>query len=127
VICVASVSNGGKPVEVYPSNIQPVIGVGATTDDDYRASFSNYGDDVDVAAPGVRVASTYPQNRYAYGTGTSFSTPYVAGTVALMRSVNYKETAQDAAGDLNSGAPRVKSKEMDAPRLDAYEAVKNAQ
>jgi subtilisin family serine protease len=123
VICVASVANNGADTTVYPSNIQPVIGVAATTNDDYRALFSNYGPDVDVAAPGVAVISTYPHNRYAVGWGTSFSTPYVTGTVALMRSVNSSENATEATSDLANGGARVLSPEVHARRVDVYKST----
>ncbi len=123
VICVASVANNGTDTTVYPSNILPVIGVAATTNDDYRASFSNYGTDVDIAAPGAAVISTYPQNRYGVGWGTSFSTPYITGTVALMRSVNSVENATQATGDLTSGSARVLSPELRVGRVDVYKAT----
>jgi subtilisin family serine protease len=123
LICVASVANDGADMTVYPSNIQPVIGVAATTNDDQRALFSNYGADVDVAAPGVAVISTYPHNRYAVGWGTSFSTPYVTGTVALMRSVNSSENAVEATSDLANGGARVLSPELRARRVDVYKST----
>jgi subtilisin len=122
-ICVASVANDGSQAAVYPSNIQPVIGVAATTNDDYRAAFSNYGTDVDVAAPGVAVISTYPRNRYAVGWGTSFSTPYVTGTVALMRSVDASENATEATADLANGGAKVLSPELKARRVDVYKST----
>jgi subtilisin family serine protease len=128
VICVASTANDNSPAVVYPANINPVIGVGASTNDDYRASFSNYGPDVEIWAPGVAVVSTYPQNRYAAGWGTSFSTPYVTGTVALMKSENSKENANQALKDVQKGAPKLKSPEVKTNgRLDVYDAVQNAQ
>jgi subtilisin family serine protease len=123
VICVASVANNGAETTVYPSNIHAVIGVAATTNDDYRAPFSNYGTDVDIAAPGVAVISTYPHNHYAVGWGTSFSTPYVTGTVALMRSVINTETATEATSDLANGGARVLSPELQARRVDVYKAT----
>lgn|GEM_PF-476838 len=58
----------------------------ATTDygaDDTFASFSNYGADVDIAAPGVDIYSTYKNGGYAHGSGTSASSPHVAGVAAL--------------------------------------------
>ena len=51
--------------------------------DDAFAFFSNFGSVVDLSAPGVCVATTYPQNTYAGGIGTSFSTPFVSGAAAL--------------------------------------------
>jgi subtilisin len=100
-----------------------VIGVAATTNDDYRADFSNFGTDVDIAAPGAGVISTYPQNRYAAGWGTSFSTPYVTGTIALMKSVNSTTTAVAADRELSNSGAKVKSPELEARRLDVYRAT----
>ncbi len=70
-----------------------LIVVGATDAAGARASFSNYGVGVDVSAPGVQIASTVnagttipAADAYAYKSGTSMSSPHVAGLVAMMRS-----------------------------------------
>src|SRR5690606_41258742 len=49
-----------------------------------KANFSNWGTLVDVMAPGVDIASTYPNNSYVYMSGTSMASPYVAGQAALL-------------------------------------------
>jgi hypothetical protein len=86
VICVASVGNDGQQVTTYPASIAPVMGVASTTDLDARSSFSNYGAEVWVAAPGENVVTTYPFGSYAAGSGTSFSSPMVSGGAALLRN-----------------------------------------
>ncbi|OGN87678.1 MAG: hypothetical protein A2Z74_06265 [Chloroflexi bacterium RBG_13_46_9] len=51
------------------------------------APLSNFGDWVDVAAPGYNIYSSLPGNQYGYETGTSFAAAYVSGFVALLFNV----------------------------------------
>ncbi len=83
VVCVASVGNDGQEVVVYPAGWSRVAGVAATTNEDVRAAFSNYEEDmVLLGAPGAGVITTYPSSTYAAVWGTSFSAPLVAGAAA---------------------------------------------
>ena len=59
---------------------------GVQQTDDTFAGFSNFGPRVDIAAPGVCIATTAPAGKYAYASGTSFATPHVTGAVALLLS-----------------------------------------
>ncbi len=89
VVLVASVGNDSRDAEdVYPASYPFVIGVAATEKKDpYLAAFSNYGNTVNVVAPGQGIVSTYPGGLYAIASGTSFSSPLVSGGVALLMSV----------------------------------------
>ena len=68
--------------------------------DDTLAEFSNWGDAVDIAAPGVCILSTYPLEQGEYGTisGTSMASPHAAGALALLASANDPDSADDVYG-----------------------------
>ncbi len=82
-VVVAAAGNGDTSNRAYPAAYPSVIAVAATNKDDLRASFSNYGDWVDVAAPGVSVLSTVPGG-YASWKGTSMATPHVSALAGLL-------------------------------------------
>lgn len=86
LVLVASGSHGGDANKVVPANCPYVLTVGSTDSADNWASFSNYGEVVDITAPGVNIYSTSLNASYAHRTGTSMSTPLVAGLAALIWS-----------------------------------------
>lgn len=88
VVMVAAAGNDNTSQPSYPAAYDKVLGVSAISYTGTRASFSNYGDYIDVTAPGVQIPSTYFNQQYAALSGTSMATPHVAGLAGLLLSVN---------------------------------------
>lgn len=76
---------GTSPANIKADN---VITVGATYKNEFFAPFSNYGQLVDVAAPGMLIKSAIPGNDYLEVSGTSQASPYVANIAAKIKEAN---------------------------------------
>jgi subtilisin family serine protease len=122
VICVAAAGNDGVNETVYPAGVAGVMGVASTSNYDTRSTFSSYGSDVWVAAPGEGIVTTYPYGTYSAGWGTSFSTPFVAGTAALLVDVS-SSVKQSTAAAAIAHATYTSSSGMGNGQLDVYQAV----
>lgn len=124
VICVAAAGNEGEEIRVYPASLSQVMGVASTSNSDTLSSFSNYGPQVEwVAAPGENIVSTYPFGTYASSSGTSFSTPFVSGTAALLVNVDSSINQSSAANAI--GHAKDISPQVNRGLLDTYQAVQS--
>lgn len=122
VTLIASAGNEGYEAVVYPAGYRPVIAVGATTAQDRRAAFSNYGiSSVSVAAPGEALVTSYPGAHWAAVSGTSFSSALISGGVALMLQAYPGLSVSQAREDLSKGAVPVTG--LGEGRVDLLSAV----
>ena len=119
----------------FPASHPYTIAVGATNKTNQRASFSNYGNGLDLVAPGVDIKSTVLNNGYNSNGGTSFSAPQVVGVASLMLSVNPTLTPSQIRTLLWSTCKKIPNytynssgwnQEVGYGLLDAYAAVKVA-
>ena len=103
-LLVAAAGNDGDATLNYPAAYSEVVSVAATDNRDARASFSNANADVEVAAPGVDVLSSYNSSDSAYTTlsGTSMATPHVSGVAAIIFGRNPAQTAAQARAKLDA-------------------------
>lgn len=110
VLFVIAAGNDGKKTVNYPAayaaEFDHVMAVASTTSSDSLSSFSNYGKGVTVAAPGSDIYSTVPSGSYASMSGTSMAAPLVAGSAALMKSVDSSLTPSEIKSMIVSTADR---------------------
>ncbi|MFB3170055.1 Ig-like domain-containing protein [Neobacillus sp. 179-C4.2 HS] len=84
VTVIAAAGNDGSSTLSYPGRSENVISVGATDNTDALADFSNYGDGIDIVAPGVKIASLTKNGEVKYASGTSMATPHVVAVAGLI-------------------------------------------
>lgn len=109
VVVVASAGNDGLDGEVketYPASYDGVLAVAASDRNNERAAFSQSGEFVGIAAPGVDMVTTVPGGGHCADNGTSFSAPYVAGIAALIKSKHDTWTREQIVAQIQQTAER---------------------
>ncbi len=104
MLLVAAAGNDGNSTKSYPASYPSVVSVAAVDSNENHASYSQYNNAVEIAAPGSSVYSTYPTNSYATLNGTSMATPHVAGGAALVWSFFPQCSNEQIRGALNATA-----------------------
>ncbi|MBO0911898.1 MAG: S8 family serine peptidase [Acidobacteria bacterium] len=125
VTLTASAGNSNTNIPQYPAAYSGVITTAATDISDKKASFSNYGSDVVMDAPGVNIILPYPGGLYSVVSGTSFSAPVLAGTAALVRVLQTTGTTAaitGAAVNINAQNPSF-ANQLGFGRIDVLQAV----
>jgi len=131
-VLVAAAGNNGDSAPSYPAAYPNVLAVAATDSNDQRASFSSYGSDIALAAPGVGilVPDTAGPTAYASVTGTSMASPIVAGLAAVLLGQDPRRTNDDivrileqTADHLGAGAPGVRNDQYGYGRVNMYRAL----
>ncbi|WP_379993209.1 S8 family serine peptidase [Dactylosporangium matsuzakiense] len=127
-LVVVAAGNDGNDTVQYPAAYPEALAVAATDSTGKLTDFSSYGDWVDVAAPGWEVTSTYPNQSYATGDGTSFSAPLVSGVAALVRTNFPGITPADLLARIkanaeDSGGPQGFDPYFGAGLVNAFRAV----
>jgi hypothetical protein len=132
ITIVAAVGNDGSEVPQFPSSLVDVMAVAAIELSGQKASFSNFGNHVDVCAPGARLVSTYPGQRegeYARWSGTSFAAPLAAAEAALVlaadpRQPDVKQVIEDTAAGIDQLNPGFGGK-LGKGRIDPLRALQS--
>lgn len=108
-VVVASAGNdgmSGQKRKTYPAAFPGVLAVASSDRNNERAAFSQPGDFIGVAAPGVDMVSTVPGFGQCVDNGTSFSAPYVAGVAALLRAEHPQWSPQEVVWQIQNTAER---------------------
>lgn len=113
VTLIAAAGNDNVDTPMYPAAYEEVIAVSAVDERRHKAIFSNYGEHIDVTAPGEHIPSTYLDNSYVMMSGTSMAAPHVAGLAGLIRSINPQLKNDEVADIIRDSANDIGPKGFD--------------
>jgi subtilisin family serine protease len=107
VTMVASSGNNNWDLKHYPSDFEEVISVSASNSDNIRSANGNYGNRLDITAPGYKIYTTLPDTSYGEKSGTSFSAPHIAAAAGLLLEMKPELTPDEVCGILKANAKDV--------------------
>lgn len=121
---VFSAGNNGRAIRSSQIVTNPtVICVASVDQNDKRSSFSNYGPEVTVSAPGTSILSTTPGNNYGWKSGTSMAAPHVSGLIALLISKKSTLKPDEIRLILQQSCDQIKDTDLGAGRVNANKAL----
>ena len=127
VLVVVASGNDGANKLSYPARSQYAFSVGSSNRFDKRSAFSNYGEGLDLIAPGQDIPSYLSDGESAFWSGTSMAAPHVAGVASLLYSLKPTIKASEVESILKKSAQDLGKKGYDTSygygRLDADRAV----
>ena len=125
ILTIAAAGNNANSVPLYPASFPNVMSVsslrrganGSVLSDVFDTSYSNFGNTIDVSAPGSRIYSTSnnADNAYSFVSGTSFAAPFVSGVAAMMFAANPNATPEQVRNIIQNTA-----EDLGAPGKDPY-------
>lgn len=129
LIMVAAAGNNGPGLDTvnYPAKFSEVIAISATDENNLVTSYSSRGPEIDIAAPGNNIYSTYNSGGYATFSGTSVAAPHVTGTIALKLQLNPGLSPQQVLDELKKTAnylPNATPEEQGSGLVDAFKYCK---
>ena len=131
-VSVASMGNNDGSQTQYPAGLpQGIIAVGSTTDGDQRSGFSDYGNHIDVAAPGGinpfpnvnqhDIWSTWDDSTYHYLAGTSMAAPVVTGIASLLKGFGNDSLAVDLYNDDIEQIIRISADDVNSQKYPGWD------
>jgi len=125
-VVVTSAGNSSTSARRFtPANVPGVICVTALNPEGRLASFSNYLDGIEwgIAAPGVDIISTYPDNQYKALSGTSMAAPFVSSTVGILKAFSPELTPREIYNLLQSTSASTPDGEKSGGLIQPHKAL----
>lgn len=130
VLPIAATGNNRGNVIAFPARFAGCMGVGATDHNDQWPSFSNWGPQIDVAAPGANIYSLHLDSGYRSRSGTSMATPHVSGLTSLLLSFDSCLSPSEMIELLHATSvdlgPAGFDEKFGHGRIDAFAAINEA-